>query len=219
MEFEYDCNGNIFLKNSNDYYILNIDKNDDICFDKIYNKIYVDEKIKSKEIKTNILNKLHSITMKNTVEEIDKNLDLEEFDEDEVQEIADTYNDININPEYESYNNNIYELDNECYNDDEDNQFDIFTNFINCSELIYEPPSFETIIYKNNIIQLRTQLINNQPFYRISIQLEEKSDNKLEIKLQLNLQLNIIGTKIKYYNFNLNTLEINKLNESTIKIM
>jgi hypothetical protein len=207
MEFEYDSNGNILIKKDEDFYMIQIDKNDDVYFEKIYNKIYNENLIKVNKIDSNILNKLHSKSMEEATNEIDHNLDLEDFSEDQIQDIADTYNEIKINPEYQSYKNYEYDLDDECYDNEECNEFEIFTNEIKNSNLIYEPPCFETILYKNNMVQLRTQLINNQPFYRISIHLEGK------------IQLNIIGSKIKFYSFNLNTIEINKLDESTIKIM
>ena len=213
MEFEYDTNGNILIKRGETLYMINIDKNDDPSFERIYNKIYNENLTKSNKIDSNILNKLHSKSMEEAANEIDQNLDLEDFGEDQIQEIADTYNEIKINPEYQSYKNYEYELDNECYYNDEPNEFEIFTNEIKNSNLIYEPPSFETIIYKNNMVQLRTQLINNQPFYRISIYL------KGIIQSEGKIQLNIIGTKIKFYTFDLNTLEIKKSDESAIKTM
>ncbi len=205
--FEYDSNGNIFIKKDNEYYMLEINKDDDVCFEKIYNLIYNNDLVKVNKLDTNILNKLHVKSMEEATNEIDQNLDLEDFSEDQIQEIADTYNEIKINPEYQYYKNESYELDNECYNDDEPNEFEIFTNTIQNSNLIYEPPFFETILYKQNKVELRTQLLNNQPFYRINIHLEGK------------IQLNIIGTKIKLYTFDMNTLEIKKVDENTIKLM
>ena len=213
MEFEYDSNGNIFIKKNEDFYMINIDKNDDPYFERIYNKIYNENLTESNKIDSNILNKLHSKSMEEATNEIDQNLDLENFSEDQIQDIADTYNEIKINPEFQSYKNCEYILDDECYNDNEDNKFEIFTNEIKNSNLIYEPPSFETILYKNNMVQLRTQLINNQPFYRISIYL------KGMIQSEEKIQLNIIGSKIKFYTFDLNTLEIKKSDESAIKTM
>lgn len=207
MEFEYDSNGNILIKKEETFYMLNIDKNDDPYFEEIHNKIYNDISSETNKIDSNILNKLHSKSMEEAANEIDQNLDLEDFSEDQIQEIADTYNEIKINPEYQSYKNYEFQLDSECYDNDESNRFEIFTNEIKYSDLIYEPPFFETILYKNNMVKLRTQLINNQPFYRISIHLEGK------------IQLNVIGSKIKYYTFDLNTLEIKKIDESAIKTM
>jgi len=211
MKFEYDSNGNILIKKEETYYILNIDKNDDPYFERIYNKIYNEILTKPNKIDSNILNKLHSKSMEEAANEIDQNLDLEDFSEDQIQEIADTYNEIKINPEYHSYKNYEFQLDDECYDNDESNRFEIFTNEIKYSDLIYEPPSFETILYKNNMVQLRTQLINNQPFYRISIHLEGK------IQTEGKIQLNVIGSKIKYYTFDSNTLEIKKIDETAIK--
>jgi len=207
MEFEYDTNGNIFIKKDETFYMINIDKNDDICLDKIYNKIYNENLPKTNKIDSNISNKLYYKEMEEASNEIDQNLDLEDFSEKQIQEIADRYNEIKMNPEYQSYKNYEYEFDEECYDNDEPNRFEIFTNEIKNSNLIYEPPFFETILYKNNMIQLRTQLTNNQPFYRISIHLEGK------------IQLNIIGLKIKFYTIDLKTLEIKKFDESAIKTM
>lgn len=210
-EFQYDSNGNIFIKKLGEYFMLEINKDDDVCFEKIYNiiynEIYNETGKKTKSINNDILNKLHIKSMEEAVSEIDHNIDLQDYGEDQIQEIADTYNEIKINPEYQYYKNESYELDNECYNDDEPNEFEIYTNSIQNSNLLYEPPSFETILYKQNKIELRTQLVNNQPFYRINIHLDGK------------IQLNIIGTKIKLYTFNLNTLEIKKIDENSIKLM
>ncbi len=209
--FEFDTNGNIYIKKNDEYYILNIDKDDNICFDIIRNKILNYDTINRinnidhMQGKPSKLTKLHYKSMEKAVDEIDVNIDLEDYAEDDVQEIANTYNDIKINPEYIAYENNTYELD-ECYNDDEDNYFEIFTNVIKNSILLYDPPFFETLIYLGDSLVFRTQLINNQPFYRISIY-----DNKI--------QLNIIGTKIKYYVLNTDTLEINKLEEKAIKLI
>jgi len=209
MNFEYDTNGNIFLKHNDEYYMLDIDKNDDVCFEKIYNKIYNTQHIDNltKKIESDSLNKLYMKGMQEATEEINQNLDLQDYDENQIQEIASAYNEINMNPEYHSYKDCEYELDNECYDDNEPNKFEIFTNTVNKSDLLYEPPSYETIIYKNNIIQMRTKLTNNQPFYRLSIHIEGK------------IQLNIIGTKLKFYIFDVDTLKINKIDESYIKIM
>ncbi len=205
--FEYDSNGNILIKKNNEYYMLGIDREDDICFEKIHNLIYNENQKKTKSIHTDIGNKLHIKSMEEAVNEIDHNIDLQDYGEDQIQEIADTYNEIKINPEYQYYKNESYELDNECYNDDEPNEFEIYTNSIINSNLQYEPPSFETIIYKQNKVELRTQLLNNQPFYRINIHLEGK------------IQLNIIGTKIKSYDFDMNTLDIKKVDENSINLM
>jgi hypothetical protein len=205
--FEYDSNGNIFINKNNEYYILEINKDDDVYFQKIHNLIYNENQKKTKSIITDIGNKLHIKSMEEAVNEIDHNIDLQDYGEDQIQEIADTYNEIKINPEYQYYKNESYELDNECYNDDEPNEFEIYTNSIQNSNLQYEPPFFETIIYKQNKVELRTQLLNNQPFYRINIHLEGK------------IQLNIIGSKIKFYNFDMNTLEIKKVDENSINLM
>lgn len=205
-EFEYDDNGNVYVVHKNEYYMININKEDDIVFEKIYNKIYNDKNKHINNIKIDFINRLHIKSMEDAVNDIDKNNDLEFFSEDQVEEITKNYNEIKINPEYKTYNNIEYELDDECYDDNEDNHFEIFTNDLKNSNLLYDAPCFETIIYKQNIVKFRTQLTNNNPFYRISIH-----ENKM--------YLNIIGTKIKEYKFDYNTLEIKKVNQQTIDLI
>ena len=61
MEFEYDSNGNILIKKDEDFYMIQIDKNDDVYFEKIYNKIYNENFIKVNKIDSNIFYLFESI--------------------------------------------------------------------------------------------------------------------------------------------------------------
>ena len=191
--------------------MLGITRDDDIYFEEIVNRIENYGTTKSiNKLETDPINRLHIKSMEDAINEIDANLDFEEFTQEEVQEIADVYNEIKINPEYKYYKNDQYELD-ECYDTNEDNIFEIFNNsdIIINSNLLYEPPSFETLIYMGETqnVVFRTQLTNNQPFYRVNIR--DKGC----------IELNIIGTKIKYYTVDFENVKLKKNNEYIMELM
>lgn len=207
---EYDINGNLYILNKSldEIYMVCIDSTDNIFLELIKNKIY-DDHTKEKEIKkTPKENQLHMNTIKEALNEIDTN-NLEDYDENQLQEISDTYNEFVHNPEYKYYNqdnpeNNSDDDSNDDL-DDIENKFNFYNvsfNNINKSKLIYEPPYYEFLILNgtplNSQLVFRSQLMNNQSFYRISLY----SNGHIE--------LNVIGTKILSYTINSDTLEINK---------
>ena len=207
-QIQYDNNGNLYITNkvSKDIFMFSIDSTDNICLELIKNKIYDDVTFTKSIKKTPKENQLHMNTMKEAINEIDSN-DLEEFDEHQLQEISNTYNEFVHNPEYKYYNQEEEEelTDDDCYDDNVENKFNFYNvnfNNINKSELIYDPPYYEFLILDgtplNSQLVFRSQLMNNQSFYRISLYTNGK------------IELNIIGTKIISYNIDFDTLEIDK---------
>jgi hypothetical protein len=209
---EFDINGNLYLKQNDEIYMLCINSLDDLFLEKIINKENnTIEKydnlpnIETKLKKGQKENKLHMKTMNEAINEINKN-DLEDFDESQIQDIADTYNEFVHNPEYQYYNQDEQEFsDDDCYDDDIINKFNFhYVSYenINKSKLLFDPPCYEFLVLdgsrQNSQLVIRSQLINNQPFYRLSFY----TDGHIE--------LNIIGTKINSYIFNFDTIELDK---------
>jgi hypothetical protein len=205
--FEYDINGNFYIHKGDEYYILNIDSNDDVYFEKIINPLSKINNSLDSISKNNIIensniieNKLHIKTMEDAIKEIDNN-NLDDLTQEEIQEIAESYDNFTMNPEFKYYTQKEHDLDDECYDDNEENIFELYdtNNSIKKANILFNSPFFEFIIMsKQNRVLFRTELTNNQPFYRITI-----FENG-------NIQLNIIGTKLNYYNINYDTLEIKK---------
>ncbi len=211
---EFDQNGNLYVKQNEDIYMICINSVDDLFLEKIINKnnnlitnydnlSAIENKLKKAQKE----NKLHMKSMNEAINEIDKN-DLEDYDEAQIQDIADTYNEFVHNPEYKYYNQNEQEFsDEDCYDDDIHNIFNfhyVQYESINKSELLFDPPCYEFLVLdgtpQNSQLVIRSQLTNNQPFYRVSFYTNGY------------IELNIIGTKINSYNFNCNTMELNKQN-------
>jgi len=217
--FEYDCNGNIYLIKNDIMYMLSINKDDDIILDEVINKQYNDNNDKlnnNKFIDNNKLNNnLQRKIIIDALSEFDKN-NLEEYTEEQIQEMENTYNDVVLNPEYEYYNKEELEFsDEDCYDDQEENKFIFHNNFsdlIHESKLLYDPVCYEVLLFEGNrdIAKLffRSQLTNNQPFYRFSIYIDKNN---------IYVNLNIIGSYIKTYNINIDTLEIIKENNIGIE--
>ncbi len=211
---EFDQNGNLYVKQNEDIYMICINSVDDLFLEKIINKnnnlitnydnlSAIENKLKKAQKE----NKLHMKSMNEAINEIDKN-DLEDYNEAQIQDIADTYNEFVHNPEYKYYNQNEQEFsDDDCYDDDIYNIFNfhyVQYDSINKSELLFDPPCYEFLVLdgtpQNSQLVIRSQLTNNQPFYRVSFYTNGY------------IELNIIGTKINSYNFNCNTIELNKQN-------
>jgi hypothetical protein len=209
---EFDVNGNLYIKKNNDIYMFCINSYDDIFLEKIINKdnntiqkydnmIDLENKLKKSQKE----NKLHMKSMNEAINEIDKN-NLEDFDESQIQDISDTYNEFVHNPEYKYYNQDEQEFsDDDCYDDDIVNKFNfhyIQYESINKSELVFDPPCYEFLVLdgspQDSQLVIRSQLTNNQPFYRLTFYTDGHID------------LNIIGTKINSYVFNFDKIEINK---------
>ncbi len=211
---EFDQNGNLYVKKNDEIYMICINSVDDLFLEKIINKDNNTIKnydnisnIESKLKKSQKENKLHMKSMNEAINEIDKN-DLEDYDESQIQDIADTYNEFVHNPEYKYYNQDEQEFsDEECYDDDIENKFNfhyVRYESINKSELLFDPPCYEFLVIdgspQNSQLVIRSQLINNQPFYRLSFYTNGY------------IELNIIGTKINSYIFNFDNMELNKQN-------
>ena len=211
---EFDVNGNLYIKYNEEIYMFCINSSDDVFLEKVINKYNntiqtydnltdVENKLKKSQKE----NKLHMKSMNEAINEIDKN-DLEDFDESQIQDIADTYNEFVHNPEYKYYNQDDQEFsDEDCYDDNIENKFNfhyVRYESINKSELLFDPPCYEFIVIdgspENSQLVIRSQLINNQPFYRLSFYTNGY------------IELNIIGTKINSYNFNFDNMELNKQN-------
>ena len=208
---EFDVNGNLYIKKDDNIYMFCINSTDDVILEKIINKdntfkMYENiSDINDKLKKAQKENKLHMKSMNEAINEINKN-DLEDFDESQIQDISDTYNEFVHNPEYQYYNQDEQEFsDEDCYDDDVQNKFNFhYVRFdsINKSELFFDPPCYEFLVLDgtplNSQLVIRSQLINNQPFYRLSFYTNG------------HIELNIIGTKINSYILNLDSIEINK---------
>lgn len=206
MNFVYDVNGNIYVFKNNEYYLININKNDDIELEKIINKYNDNTKIELKKI--NKQNSLHIKTIENAIEE------LEEYDNDDDK---DKFNDI-----YDKYNSYIYNPEQRFYHDDEEeNNEDDYdyasfvekermiklyassaSNIINQTDFSFDIPVYESLIIHGDIgmsnLIFRSQIQNDQALYRLTIYTTGI------------ILLNIIGTKITKYIINPDTLEIKK---------
>jgi hypothetical protein len=206
MNLAHDRNGNIFVFKNDEYYLININKDDDIELEKIINKHNDNTKIELKKI--NKQNSLHIKTIENAIEE------LEEYDNDDDK---DKFNDI-----YNKYNSYIYNPEQRFYHeDDEENEDDdydytsfieneriiklyasVTSNIINKTDFLFDIPVYESLIIQGDIgtsnLVFRTQIQNDQSLYRLTIYTSGI------------ILLNIIGTKITKYIINPDTLEIKK---------
>ncbi len=210
-QLHYDDNGNIYItnKNTGDIYMLSIDRDDNLVLDKIINKQYNDNTNISPIKKNKKQNDLQIKAIHDAITEFNQN-DLEDYDENQIQEIADRYTEYSINPEYKFYNHddddqdNLSDSDNDstCYDDNQENKFNFYGN-LNKSMLLFDPPCFETLVL-GDLMQVifRTSIKNNQPFYRITFY----SNNTID--------LNIIGTKIKSYSIDWNNIAIELTNNN-----
>jgi hypothetical protein len=203
--FGYDNNGNIYFTKLDEYYRIDIDKNDLIELIKLNNI----NKISSKKIeykKINKQNMLHIKSIENALSELE---DMTDDDEDEKEKFADIYEqseDYRYNPEkrYFYSENNEYDSD-DIQNDRSIIIYENVNDIINKLDLDNDIPSFETLIIngntKSNDLIFRTEIINDQPLYRITIFTDISQNTAL-------ILLNIIGTKIIKFNLNYDTLDI-----------
>jgi len=206
--FGYDNNGNIYFIKSNEFYRIDINKNDVIELIKLKNLSNIlSEKIEYKKI--NKQNMLHIKSIENALCELEDITD----DEDEKEKFSDIYEqseDYKYNPEkryfHSEENNYNYETD----DIDENRKIILYENIndkISKINLDNDIPSFETLIIngntKSNDLIFRTEIINDQPLYRITIFTNITENTAL-------LVLNIIGTKFIKFNLNYTNLEITK---------
>jgi hypothetical protein len=218
MNFVYDINGNIYINKDDEYYLINIDKNDNIELEKVINKnINTDTQIELNKI--NKQNALHIKSIENAIEE------LEEYDDDDEK---DKFNDI-----YDKYNSYIYNpeqrfyYDDDNFSDEEDYDYTTFigkertiklyasdtntsiSNIINKTYFSFDVPIYESLIIQGDIgmsnLIFRTQIQNDQALYRLTIYTSGV------------ILLNIIGTKITKYIIDPNTFNIKKDFHKNIK--
>lgn len=212
MNLAYDTNGNIYVFKNADYYLININKDDDIELEKIINKHNVDNTTKIELKKINKQNSLHIKTIENAIEE------LEEYDNDDdkdkFNDIYDKYNSYIYNPEQRFYHDEDDDIDEDIDEDDYDyasfvekertiKLYAISTsNIINQTDFSFDIPVYESLVIHGDIgmsnIVFRTNIQNDQALYRLTIYTSGI------------ILLNIIGTKITKYIINLDTLEIKK---------
>jgi hypothetical protein len=205
--FGYDNNGNIYFIKLDEYYRIDINKNDYIELIKLNNINIINiNKIEYKKI--NKQNMLHIKSIENALCELE---DITDDDVDENENFSDIYEqseDYKYNPEkrYFHSENNEYDSD-DMQNDRSIILYENVNDIINKLDLENDIPSFETLIIngntKSNDLIFRTEIINDQPLYRITI-FTEISQNTAQIIL------NIIGTKFIKFNINYDTLEIVK---------
>jgi hypothetical protein len=205
--FGYDNNGNIYFIKLDEYYRIDIDKNDLIELIKLNNI----NNISSKKIeykKINKQNMLHIKSIENALCELE---DMTDDDLDEKENFSDIYEqseDYKYNPEkrYFHSENNEYDSD-DMQNDRNIILYENVNDKISKLDLENDIPSFETLIIngntKSNDLIFRTEIINDQPLYRITI-FTDFSQNTAQIIL------NIIGTKFIKFNLKYDTLELVK---------
>jgi len=206
--FGYDNNGNIYIIKLGEYYRIDIDKNDLIELIKLNNKHnIIEKKIEYKKI--NKQNMLHIKSIENALCELE---DMTDDDEDDKEKFADIYEqseDYRFNPEKKYFHseNNIYDSENDMENDRNIIIYENVNDIINKLNLDNDIPSYEALIIngntKSNDLIFRTEIINDQPLYRITVftNIEQNTGQII---------LNIIGTRIVKFNINYQTLEITK---------
>jgi hypothetical protein len=217
MNFVSDTNGNIYVSKDDEYYLIGINKTDDIEFEKVINKINkinVEEN-KISEQKINKQNSLHIKSIENAIQELEENDDDEE--KDKFNDIYDKYNSYIYNPEQRFYHdeqNNDEEYD-EDYDYTSFNEIErsikLYTSSkkISYVDFIFDIPLYEVLIIDGDIgstnLVFRTEIQNDQALYRLTIYTKGI------------ILLNIIGTKIVKFIINPNSLEIKKDFHQNIK--
>lgn len=203
--YGYDKNGNIYIIKNNDFYHLDIDKNDELCLNKINSNLVHKNSDTDVYKQIHKQNMLHIKTIENALDELE---DISDDDEkDKFTDIYEQNNDYKYNPEKKYFHKeiNMNELSDEENINDRD--IIIYQNLndltkINLNIIDDIIPSYESLIIDGNIksnnLIFRTEIINDQPLYRITIFTDG------------NILLNIIGTQIKKFKFNYETLEIQK---------
>lgn len=197
ISFAYDNNGNIYLLKDEKIYMFEINKDNQVSLFEINpNKITINlnntnEKNIENIKKINKQNALHIKSIENAIDEIEEMSDEEK---EQYNDIAEQYNMYKYNPEKRYYKEepHIIDSDDNADNDDE-SRIEIYENNYEKNNLIkitsdFDMPSFETLIISGNEnstnIIFRTEIINDQPLYRITIYTDGI------------IYLNIIGTKI-----------------------
>jgi len=195
--FGYDNNGNIYVFKDEKIYMFEIDKDDKVSLFEINsNKITINLNINN--ITYNKINKQNALHIKSIENAIDEMEEMSDEEKEQYTDIAEQYDMYKYHPEKRYYkedvkinNSNDDYLDDEFYDFyDEERHIEIYENN---NELIkisseFDIPSFETLIINGDEnstdLIFRTQIINDQPLYRITIYSSGT------------IYLNIIGTKI-----------------------
>ena len=210
----YDQNGNMFIQTDNKYYLLDINKDDEIYLEEIINENIINNFDNFNNTSNKQINKqniLHIRAIENAINELEEESDDEK---DDFNEIYNKYNSYKYNPEQRFYHDEDYEE-----NSDDDINGDRSINLYGVSELIkkvntnFDIPSYETLIINGDLnntnLIFRSEIQNDQALYRITIYLNNHIDGFI--------MLNIIGTKIIKFSINFNTLEIKKEDSKYIK--
>jgi len=201
--FGYDNNGNIYVIKDEKIYMFEIDKDDKISLFEINsNKITIN--LNTNNITYNKINKQNALHIKSIENAIDEMEEMSDEEKEQYTDIAEQYDMYKYHPEKRYYkedvkinNSNDDYLDDEFYDFyDEERCIEIYENN---NELIkisseFDIPSFETLIINGDEnstdLIFRTQIINDQPLYRITIYSSGT------------IYLNIIGTKIVQFVLN-----------------
>jgi len=201
--FGYDNNGNIYVLKDEKIYMFEIDKDDKVSLFEINsNKITIN--LNTNNITYNKINKQNALHIKSIENAIDEMEEMSDEEKEQYTDIAEQYDMYKYHPEKRYYkedvkinNSNDDYLDDEFYDFyDEERCIEIYENN---NELIkisseFDIPSFETLIINGDEnstdLIFRTQIINDQPLYRITIYSSGT------------IYLNIIGTKIVQFNLN-----------------
>ena len=207
----YDQNGNIFIQKDNKYYLLDINKDDEISLEEIINSNIINNFDNTLNKQINKQNILHIRAIENAINELEEESDDEK---DDFNDIYNKYNSYKYNPEQRFYHDEIYDE-----NSDDDINTDRNINLYGTSELLkkvntnFDIPSYETLIINGDLnntnLIFRTEIQNDQALYRITIYLNNNINGFI--------LLNIIGTKIIKFSINFNTLEIKKEDSKYIK--
>ena len=219
MNFTYDNNGNIYITKDNNYYMITINKNDDIELEKVLRSNQNGEPDISNVLlsnqngepnisdlnKINKQNILHIKTIENAIAELDENDDDEE--KDKFNDIYDKYNSYIYNPEQRFYQDDDTEQSDDDYDYvnfvEKERQIKLYSSsIIKQTDFSFDIPIYEILIISgdigtNNLI-FRTKIINDQALYRLTLYTSGV------------ILLNIIGTKIIKFIINQDTLEISK---------
>jgi hypothetical protein len=167
--FGYDQSGNVYIFKDDDVYTFDVSRDYTLELFKVNkNKIEIkDSKYICKKI--NKQNALHIKSIENAIDEIDEMSDEEQ---DNFKNIKYTYNEYKYNPEKKYYHSEEYILE----SDDDERQIQIYNQSdqsIRSIHTDFDIPSYETLIINGNVnsndLIFRTEIINDQPLYRITI--------------------------------------------------
>lgn len=225
-DFTFDLNGNIYIEYNDDSYMIYINRNDQIDFEKI-NKKKIIEKIELNSVKLNTdkydkidkKNKLQVKAIESAIEEFDTN---EEFtklkdDDDYMQQFGDYI----YNPEFKYYDETI---ENNNESDDEMEEEQIIDDIGDIEDNLKYNDEYKIKIYGDLIKSKYTFSYSN--YEAILIEGDLSSTNvifrtqhelpsyRLTIFTKGYFILNIIGTKIITFKFS--DLVIEKIQEKSV---